>query len=461
MAEPEAPTILACTAQQDPRTPPQQGSPAVHLLAERAAARPSHEGNPLNDDRQDTTTKSKAWDFYNSAQWTADGTTILVGSSEHTVSAFVLPTDLLESVETRTLEPQATTKLPEPTQTIAGAPYFSLAEPTTQSFLAGCRDHPIQLYHIFPNDDHAVPLCSYRLIRKETEAYITPSSLLWQYPGTHFICGSTNRLDYFDMSRPGSEGPLLTIPTIPSKRHIAKGSGVGMKGTVSALAASPPDTNGGNIIAAGTWTRWVGLYDLHHTDKAVAQWSVSNKGGMNEAADIGGQGIVQVLWSPCGRYLVVNERQSEGLLVYDIRGTGQLLSVLKGRKAATQQKLNCDVFQGSVYGGSSFEVWAGSQDGTVTVWEDVGVHEGAADPTWDWKAHESPIGSTIIHASGSVAATCSGGWGPPSIQDIDEEFGDSGKLTSSQTVFQESSLKVWSITAPQGSDEAQERSTPG
>ena len=456
MVEAEAPTISPITTHPDAKTdPPQQGSSAIHILAERAVARPSWQAQPLNDDRQGIATKSKTWDFYNSAQWTADGTSILVGSSEHTVSTFVLPNDLFESAETRSLEPQAVTKLSEPTQTIVGAPYFSLVEPATQTFLVGCRDHPIQLYHIFPNDENALPLCSYKLIRKETEAYITPSSLLWQHPGTHFICGSTNRLDYFDMSRHGSDGPVLTIPTIPSKRHIAKGSGVGMKGTVSALAATPPDTNGGFIIAAGTWTRWVGLYDLHRTEKAVAQWSVSNKGDMDEAAEIGGQGITQLLWSPCGRYLIVNERQSEGLLVYDIRGTGQLLSILKGRKATTQQKMNCDVFQGDVSGGSAFEVWAGSQDGIVTVWEDVGVSEGPQEPKWNWKAHESPIGSTIIHSSGSVAATCSGGWGPPSIQDIDEEFGDSGKMTSSQTVFEESSLKVWSIGATQGLDEDQ------
>lgn len=441
---------LTTTTQQDTALETQRNvGPPIHLLAEKAVARAASAEKPLDEDARCNASMGGPWDFYSSAQWTADGTSILVSSSEQTISTFVLPADILEATEKRALEPQSVLKFPEPTQTVVGAPYFSLAEPASQTFLAGCRDHPIQLYHAFPND-RSVPLCSYKLIRQETEQYITPSSMLWQYPGTHFICGSANRIDQFDVTRHGSDGPVLTIATIPSKRHIAKGSGVGMKGTVSALAASPPDTNGGSIIAAGTWTRWIGLYDLYRSDKIVANWAVSNTVDSEEAADIGGQGIVQVLWSPCGRYLVINERQSDGLLVYDIRGSGKLLSVLKGRRALTQQKLNCDVFQSDVHGSQSFEVWAGSQDGTVQVWEDVGMTEGASAATWDWKAHESPVGSTIVHSSGSVAATCSGGWGPPSSQDIETEFGASGKPRGSQKVFRESSVKIWSVGGSQG-----------
>ncbi|KAH7134370.1 hypothetical protein EDB81DRAFT_803732 [Dactylonectria macrodidyma] len=435
----------------------QQSGPAVHLLAGNAIARnrqdaPDHHHHDSHDSFRSgaprAVTSSNPRKFYTSAQWTADGTSLIASSSYNSISTFVLPSDLLDpSSQPRNLAPQSTVHLPEPTQTILPAPYFSLAEPATQTALVGCRDHPLQLYHLFPHDDApAVPLASYKLIRHETEEFITPSSMLWESPGTHFLCGSANRLDYFDMSRHGSDGPLLTIPTIPSKRHIAKGSGVGMKGTVSALAASPMDANGGSIIAAGMWTRWVGLYDLHRSEKVVANWTVSNTDDMDGAAEIGGQGIVQVRWSPCGRYLVVNERQSTGLLVYDIRGSGRLLSVLHGRDATTQQKLTCDVFQGNQYGDASFfEVWAGSKDGSVIVWEDVGTSFGVIEPTWTWKAHESPVGSTILHSSGSVAATCSGGWGAPSDGDIDDDFGEAKSLPRSQRVFDESGVKVWSI----------------
>ncbi|KPM40025.1 hypothetical protein AK830_g6545 [Neonectria ditissima] len=418
-----------------------QNAPTIHLIAENAIHRPSQDGAK-------TATSSSPREFYTSAQWTADGTSLVVSSSRNTISTFVLPNDLLDpSLQPRSIQRHSTIVLPEATQTIIPAPFFSLAEPASQTVLIGSRDHPIQLSNLFPHHGSlATPLATYKLIRHETEEYITPSSMLWEHPGTHFICGSVNRLDYFDMSRHGSDGPLLTIPTIPSKRHIAKGSGVGMKGTVSALSASPMDANVGSIIAAGTWTRWLGLYDLHRTDKIVANWAVSNADEMDGAAEIGGQGIVQVCWSPCGRYLVVNERQSTGLLVYDIRGSGKLLSVLTGRDATTQQKLTCNVFKGSQYADSSFfEVWAGTRGGSVVVWEDVGSSVGTVDPSWDWEAHQSPVGSTAVHSSGSVAATCSGGWGAPSLQVIDKDFGTKRSQPGSQNVFDESGLRIWSI----------------
>ncbi|KAF5022280.1 hypothetical protein F66182_5657 [Fusarium sp. NRRL 66182] len=397
----------------------------LNLVAENAITRPAEDA--LNE--QSTPNKQN---YYTSAQWTADGTSLLVSSALNSISTFVLPDDLLDpaAARPRCLEAQSSISLPEPSQTIAAAPFYSLAEPASQTVLVGCRDHPLQLHHLFPPEDDGVtsrsaPLASYKLIRRETEEYITPSSLLWEAPGSHFVVGSTNRLDYFDMTRPGSDGPMLTIPTIPSKRHISKGSGVGMKGTVAALASSPADGNGSSIIAAGTWTRWMGLYDLHRSDKVVANWPLPHSDGIDGA--IGGQGIVQVRWSPCGRYLVINERHASGLIVYDIRGTGELLCTLRGRNAPTQQKMTMDVFAESLF----FEVWSGTHDGGVAVWEGVGSQAGAIDPSWEWKPHDAPVGSSALHSSGSVVATCSGGWG----------FGESG----AQTVFDESSVKIWSI----------------
>ncbi|UKZ54226.1 hypothetical protein TrVGV298_008033 [Trichoderma virens] len=400
-----------------------------------------------------------AWNrrFFSSAQWTADGTAILAQSSDQTVSSFILPADLLQPAgEARDLHCQASIKLPEPTQTLAAAPYFSLANPASQMFLVGCRDHPLHLYHAFPQPEDtgagagavaSRPLYTYKLIRQESEQYITPASLLWEYPGTHFVCGSANRIDLFDVSGHCSDGPTVTVPTIPSRRHISKGSGVGMKGTVAALASSPPaDVNGhGSILAAGTWTRWMGTYDLHRSDRVVANWSIADADQKAFRISLGGQGIVQTAWSPCGRYLVVNERQADGLLVYDIRGTGQLLAVLKGRRSTTQQRLHFDVFPGE----TGFEVWAGTQDGVVAVWEGVGMRNDAIDPSWTWKAHDSPIGSTIVHSSGSVAATCSGGWGYPREQDMDTAFTGPGSTLDGNhhhsRIFDESSLKIWSV----------------
>ncbi|KAF4460068.1 Guanine nucleotide-binding negative regulator 1 [Fusarium albosuccineum] len=422
-----------------PADRPQKPSPSVSLVAENPIARqPRSDITDQQSPSAPATSQSSNSPFYTSAQWTADGTSLLVSSSLNSISTFVLPDDLLDpsASRPRRLEPQSSVSLPEPSQTIAAAPFFSLAEPSSQIALVGCRDHPIQLYHLFPPDNdgvasRAAPLASYKLIRRETEEYITPSSMLWEATGSHFLCGSANRLDYFDMTRPGSDGPLLTIPTIPSKRHMPKGGGVGMKGTVASLAASPVDANGSSIVAAGTWTRCIGLYDLHRSDKVIANWSLPRADEIDGV--VGGQGIVQVRWSPCGRYLVINERHASGLLIYDIRGTGELLCTLRGRSAPTQQKMTLDVFTGDHYAESSFfEVWTGTHDGGVVVWEGVGSQVGVIEPSWDWSAHDAPVGSTALHSSGSVVATCSGGWG-------------FGEVSDAHTVFDESSVKVWSI----------------
>ncbi|KJZ79177.1 hypothetical protein HIM_01328 [Hirsutella minnesotensis 3608] len=421
-------------------------APTVRLLAQRHAST-EETASPLRREGLRCSGGDSSIPFYSSAQWTADGTTIMVCSSDNTVSSVVLPADLLQHEDQELhLAPQSTTQLPEPTQAIAPAPFFSLTEAATQTYLVACRDHPLHLYHAFPVDANPAPLATYKLIRFETEEYITPASLLWQGAGTHFLCGSVNRLDYFDVTRHGSEGPILTIPTIPSKRHVVKGGGVGMKGTVAALATSPVDTSGASLVAAGTRTRWIGLYDLNRSSHCVANWSLSHAGeGEGEFAfDCTGQGIVQLLWSSCGRYLVVNERQSNDLLVYDIRGSGKLLSALEGRKATTQQRLSCDVYQGA--GNNGFEVWAGSQDGSVLVWEDVGMQYGVVQSSWTWKAHESPVGSVAMHSCGSVAATCSGAWEHASEGAI-ESFGIGRQARRGNKTMAESSLKVWSIGA--------------
>lgn len=268
----------------------------------------------------------------------------------------------------------------------------------------------------------------------------------------------------FDVSRSGEE-PLLRIKTIPSERHLSKGGGVGMRGVVSTLSVQPTDpVYGGGIVAAGTWTRWVGLYDFAQAGECAATWSI--KAGVNATRrdghpGVGGDGIMQTAWSPCGRYLLVSERRSRGVLVYDVRVTGELLGWLEDRDALTNQRISCDVFPGN-HAAAGFEVWSGTTDGVIKVWENVGSREGAHSPSWDWKGHGSAVGSTCLHPTGAVVATCSGTWEFPEEEveeDSREKSGvleDCGELGRNHVSNRhlpswmrrrnkESSLQIWSL----------------
>jgi len=390
----------------------------------------------------------------------------------------VLPENLLEThQEATSLKAHGAVLLPETTSAIAPCPYFALENPATQAILTASKDHPIQLHYAFPqsptedDDGNTVlhqppPLAAFRLIKKETEAYLPIASIIWPAPGTHFIAGTANRIAIFDVSRSDAINPepLFSIATIPSTRHISKGNGVGMRGTVSALASQVRESGDAGLVAAGTWSRCLGLYDLQRAGSCVATWGIA---GAADEAKVGGKGVIQTIWSPCGRYLVVNERKSSGLLVYDLRGTNQLLAHLTGRNGDTNQRLSCDVFPGTNAAGG-FEVWAGTKDGSVVVWEGVGNHDGPVVPSWDWKAHESAVGGAAMHMSGSVVATCSGAWeileeGHSSDSDDSDDSYDSDSYSSSSSssnsstsvvntkksrspfVVKDTSLKVWGI----------------
>lgn len=412
---------------------------------------------------------------------TADGTTIITSTYHNQLCSFVVPSDLLEPREQPlVLRPQKTLDLPEATNVFAPAPYFALENPDTHHVLVACRDHPIQIFRalptaLTPGDDeqasHPKPgetssLFSYRLISPQTEAYLPVHSLVWPSPyaatSSSFFVGSNNLIAQFNLHRIG-DGPQQVVHTIPSKRHISKGNGVGMRGMVSALSMQNDENYvPTGLLAAGTWTRWVGLYDFARGGECVANWSVAEAAASvavnsppcspqqldaprqspTSRRGIGGAGINQTAWSPDGRYLLVNERQSTGVLIYDVRVTNKVLGFLAGRDALTHQRLDLAVYPDSE-GLGGFEVWAGTRQGTVKVWQGVGNDEGCIWPSWDFstigESHseqrptQSPVGSVSLHKYGSVVATCTGGWRVPDKDDDDDGMSSSTHSSSSSS----------------------------
>jgi len=338
-------------------------------------------------------------------------------------------------------------------------------------YLVSIRDHPIRLHHSPTND----LLGSYPLIHGPTESYLAPSSLLFYQNDYKFIAGAENLIATFDLNRSG-EPPLTSHKTTASRRSTS-----GLKGIVSALSMSCD-----GILAAGTFTRGVALFS--NSDFRNAQVFTigdnANRQSPDDAA-IGGAGITSMKWSPCGRYLYIAERQSDGIHVYDIRVLGKKLGVLAGRRARTNQRMGFDVAtagagkydgayqyehgqdardssptyapyivdppssSGRQEGGGHHSIIAGGTDGIMRVWENphhvVEMHH----PTdgLSWKAHDDAIPGVVKHPACDVVATCSGQrhYEPEWEEDSDDE--QEGKQVGNgrkERGKREYNVKIWS-----------------
>ncbi|EXJ94076.1 hypothetical protein A1O1_02469 [Capronia coronata CBS 617.96] len=366
------------------------------MFQPRCVARTSTSpGSSLSGDKQDLRAASRDT-FFRGIQWSADGTSLIASHADNSIQTFIVPPDLLdEAPEPHLLAPYCTIPASDPVNAVAGYPFFSLEDPSTTLVLSSMRDHPIRLNSALTGQLGA----SYPLINPMTEAFISPHSLIFNPQGDRFIAGSDSLVSVFDVSRPGQE-PISAVPTGPKRRSTSDyNPAMNMRGIVSTLAVEPST----GILAAGTYSRSIGLYGAGGQGECIGVFSVK---GTVADPHIGGNGITQVLWSPCGRYLYIAERKSNGVLVYDIRKTGQLLVWLEGRMAQTNQRLGIDLVVSDTP--DSAEVWAGGVDGCIRMWKDVQQHEGAISPTFEFEAHHDAISSTVVHQTGGVLATCSG-----------------------------------------------------
>ncbi|KAL8693416.1 MAG: hypothetical protein Q9218_001765 [Villophora microphyllina] len=287
------------------------------------------------------------------------------------------PQDLLSSPAPQHLIPYTIHHNPEPVYATTFHPSFALQDPASALYVASLRALPIRLLSPFSPSI----IASYPLISITTEEYIAPHSVLFSpYDPKTFFAGSLNLIATFDINRNGEE-PVARMPTIPSKRSKVVGGVGGIKGIISALGMSPE-----GVLAAGTFSRWIGLYDGQGRGGSVGAFQLGEEAGTTMEAD--GTGVTQVLWSNDGRYLCVAERCSDEIGIWDIRGTGKKLASLRGRNAVTNQRMSVDVM--------SSEVWAGGVDGMVRVWGKLGMNEGTIDPTWEFKAHGGMIPIVIL-----------------------------------------------------------------
>ena len=364
--------------------------------------------------------------FYKQAQWSPDGTCLLTNSADNSLNTYVVPPDLLdEANQPHHLTPYSAIKSTEPVKAYDCYPGYDLAVPSTTLVLSSQRDHPVRLNNVLDGSKVA----SYPLVSPMTETYISPHSLLFSCGGSHFVAGSQNLISVFDVGRVG-EGPVSYLPTSSKK---GQNGVMGMKGVVSALAID----GACGILAAGTFSRHVGLYDNSGQGECVGVFCVD---GTDADKMIRGAGITQLAWSADGRYLYIAERKSDGVMFYDIRKTGQLLGWLIDRNAKTNQRLGID----AVCSQDGTTVWAGGVEGNIRQWLNPHEHEGPVEVSMEWQGHEGSglflgtsatmtdhgidaVSSIVCHPNGNVLASCSG----------QRQFGNGGI---------DDTLKIWTQT---------------
>lgn len=275
-----------------------------------------------------------------------------------------------------TIEHYSTITSSEPVNTLTCYPGFNLEDPGTSLVLSTAAEQPIRLNSALTG----ARVASYPLINAHTEAYIRPQSLLFTQDGSCFLAGSDNLISTFELSRPGDE-PVLSLQTGPKR---SRGHWLGTESVVRGIISALSIDHQHNVLAIGTLSRQIGLYDAVGRGGCFSAWSLVG----TEAADrIGGTGITQLRWSTCRRYLYAAERRSNGFIVHDIRNTSRPLSWLEGRNADTNQRMTFDTSHNKLTGKE--EIWAGGIDGMVKRWTSPGEIEGSIEADAQYNLHDS------------------------------------------------------------------------
>ncbi|KAK6356144.1 hypothetical protein TWF718_000516 [Orbilia javanica] len=386
-------------------------------------------GNQLDYRKVVGKTNKATSNVFRSVEWTADGTSLIAVTEDNFIRTFIAPPDLLTSYNPHILLPYSITPTPTTPFTTALYPFFTLSDPSTTQLLTSIHSQPIHLRNLlYPHIT-----ASYPLIHPTTEKYLTPHSLLWTSTATHFLAGTDSQIHLFDVSRYNS-GPLETFTTGKKRKPGKNKKGISNFFSSSTLqSASTDDANTRSIIsalsihhqhnflAAGTFSRRILLYSSPYQDGVLTNVINLNSNKThpqfrNFPGNIKGNGITDISFTDNGNHLIVAERRSNVVYIYDLRYPGEVWSVLMGRRADTNQKLGVAYCSSYGAGENRMEnvVVAGGTDGVVRVWtpfegsiveEEEGGH---LKPVEKFVAARDPVTAVAVHPYGGVLATSSG-----------------------------------------------------
>ena len=318
--------------------------------------------------------------FFRDAQFSPDGTSIITLDSEQSLKTWILSPDLLDDPSKRQqLKSYSTYKAPSNIQSHVAYPGFNLRDPSSTLVLHSCTEQPLTLRNAL---DYSIVAAKYNIISPTTEAYLKVNSLAFCSDGLRFVAGSNNQLSTFDVNQSFS-GPISTYKLSPRReaRKLNGEENLSCRGIVTALDFGPQY----GILAAGTTQREVGLYADQGDGDCMAAFSVAPP--PSERDVIRGTGVMHLKWTPNGQYLLVAERQSDCLQVWDVRNMVHRVSWLSGRKTETTQRMGIIVDPTT----DGCNVVAGGTDGYVRTWRNPGQTEGKQEPDEVLKMHDGKL----------------------------------------------------------------------
>jgi hypothetical protein len=335
----------------------------------------------------------------------------------------ISPEDLLSPNSFHMLKTYSSLTVPDPIFSTAIYPHFDLQDHNTTLLLYAARDNAIKLKNALSLD--TATWAVYPLVSPTTEEWQAPHSLLFNQDGTHFIAGGTAQFAIFDINR-YSEGPVERKKIGHRKKgghYNATGLDWSREITGPNDVISTMDLSIEDMFAMGTWGRKIAIYAGAGRGELITTFSPRD---VEADGRHFGEGISQVKWSSCGRYLYVAERRSAGVHIYDIRGAGRRVGCLMGREAKTNVKLSFDVVPTA--GGS--EVWAGGTDGKIRMWKNPEQRGGVVSWDEEWAVHGETdlVCATLVHGGGSVVATvaCKERYDVETIENDSESSSSSG-----------------------------------
>ncbi|SCV67852.1 BQ2448_5463 [Microbotryum intermedium] len=308
--------------------------------------------------------------FFRNAKVSSDGSCALVAADDRSLSLYMIaPT----STSYEPWTPLWHYTPPDALLSFEWFPHASPSNPPYFAFVVAVKDHPVQL---LDGADHRLR-ASYAIIDHQ-ERFVAPHAMVFTPDGVNLICGYDNALEIFDVSVPGAEG--VRIPTSPTKKSRS-----GQKGIISSLAISPDAT----LIAAGSFSGSVGLYDLTLDYKLIKLIRTNERGG-----------VTQVLFHPSGHLLYVASRLSRSIEVIDMRNLNKPLGRYP-RRARTNQRLGIDVDPSGTW------LVAGDVTGRTS------FYSAEFDPLnatsfYSFQAAQEPIGSCHYVPGTNQLLTCSG-----------------------------------------------------